>query len=436
MDWFCSFSRMAALCLIGAGPIVAFPCTPQAKADVYIRELNIDTESFGGVELCSSHHDLKKLFNDLDLIENGEFSDRGDQFFIRDFVPAHGYFPWLVEQTRGVERGNDLPWATAYNSGGYFTVQDGWSKLSTAGRVGVLIHEARHSEGHFHVSCLKGPYKNSNVPACDNAVPSGGSHAVEMEYYGRVSERGQNFHPVYQSMARLMLLARANFVFNDEPLSAREVLLARTPAGLVRVGEGERESLVMDWPAENARMKRTSLGLTLLATPDRAWAVDWLRAEPAVAVDDEFSYFKLLHRDPPSPLTDLEEVDVRNQRFIVALTADGGVSTFRFVDGEWNPPQILTGLERFATTAPDGRTGLFGRFKDSTFCELSPATRQCADSPTPWPREAEKFVTYKNGLLRLGPDRKVYDSQGRLWAPLADDEVLDMATVPDYGVFP
>ena len=108
----------------------AFACTDPADAERYIRDFNIDVPSFGGMELCNSQVDTKKLLNDLEILEKGRFSADGSNKFIRGFVAANNYYNWMKGETRGVERGQDVPYATAYNSGGYFTMQDGWAKRS------------------------------------------------------------------------------------------------------------------------------------------------------------------------------------------------------------------------------------------------------------------------------------------------------------------
>ena len=243
----------------------SFGCISQADANRYTSDLKINTASFGGVELCRSEVDTKKLFDDLFLIENGKFQSTGQNNLIRGFVDASQYYSWLKQQTYGVERGQDVPYATAYNSGGYFTMQDGWAKLSTLGRVGTFIHEARHTQGYRHIACQQGPYQGfSNIAGCDSNYSYGGSHAVEMEYYAHVSVQGVNFHPVYKKMARLMAIARSNIFFNTPVLKSRTAVLTlsadRQQAYLFDQGKW----LSRETPEHNTgRLKRTSFGAVL-----------------------------------------------------------------------------------------------------------------------------------------------------------------------------
>ncbi len=91
-----------------------FKCTTDADSLRYVKDLHVDVHSFGGVELCDSLRDSKKLFNVMELIEKGRFAVTLNNPLIQGFIPASDYYTWLVQQTRGVERRNDLPYATAH----------------------------------------------------------------------------------------------------------------------------------------------------------------------------------------------------------------------------------------------------------------------------------------------------------------------------------
>ncbi len=423
-----------------ANPLPAFDsefgCIEQSQAVRYINEFNIDSESFGGIELCDSSKDSKKLFNDLQIVEHGQFNGSAANIFIQEFVPATDYFSWLRQQTNGIQRGDDIPWATAYNSGGYFTMQDGWAKLSTLGRVGTIIHEARHTEGYYHTNCEHGPYKGSNISGCDASVSAGGSHGVEMEYYARVVLQGANFHPVYQSMARLMLLARSNFVFNESPMAAKDVLIARTSEGLTRISESETEILNWQLPgSESFKLKRTSLGATLLNLPSGAWSIDLDRPDVAPALSDDYSYFKLLKMSPPAGIIDVEEVDINLRRYLYAVDAQERIYSYVFGNGAWSNATPLPGVDHLATANPMGQPGLFAIFKDRTYCPIQVPNLRCDRTPMPWPAGARRFAQFNNVSLRLDENGVVYDSKNQPWGELNGVEVLDMTLVPHFDVF-
>ena len=244
-----------------------FGCIAKAEADRYVRDFGIDLNSFGGLELCNPAKDTKKLFNDLQLIEKAEFAPDASHNLIRAFVPYQSYYSWMKSETRGMERGNDVPYATAYNSGGYFTMQDGWAALSTLGRVGTVIHEARHTEGYRHYACSHGPYGASSTPGCDTSYSQGGSHAVEMEYYARVVLDAKNLHPVYKSMARLMALGRTNFVFNETPIRKREALLGLARDALGHGLDEERHRRFLDPVEDELEQQRRHGGAFRVVQP-------------------------------------------------------------------------------------------------------------------------------------------------------------------------
>lgn len=434
MDWLFATAVFAATLPVYDGD---FACFDAKKAESYVRNFNINLASFGGLELCDNRADTKKLFNDLLLVEQGQIADPPANTFIQDFVPKHQYFDWLKRQTYGIDRGNDMPYAIAYNSGGYFTMQDGWAKLSTLGRVGTVIHEARHTEGHYHRPCTHGPYQGTRVSGCDHNVFEGGSHGIEMEYYARVYLAGTNFHPVYKDMARLMLLGRANFVFNERALQQADELLVRTEDKLIRLKANQRQELVWAQPLPaNLMMKRTSFGSALvdLSTPT-SWAVRSDDRGHASILEDEYSYYKLLQFVPPAPLIDLEEVDQGVKRFMLALTSNGEVYSYLFAEGQWSSPQTHRGATRFLTLSPDGEPGLYLKFGETRYCRFDPATLTCASEAKPWPENTKAFFRYQAKTLRLDNAGKVETLDGQAVLDITSQPVLEALEIPVYDAF-
>ncbi|MGZ3723828.1 MAG: hypothetical protein ACXVA9_12885 [Bdellovibrionales bacterium] len=411
-----------------------FACTSQAKANQYVTDFGVDLQSFGGMELCNASVDSKKLFNDLSLIEDGRFAGKAVNYFVQDLVPANGYYAFMKSETRGMQRGNDVPYATAYNSGGYFTMQNGWTKLSTLGRVGTVIHEARHSEGYGHRGCTHGPYQDSSVSGCDQNIVEGGAHAVEMEYYARVALQSANLHPVYRSMARLMLLARANFVFNENPMTESTGLLALTQNGLIRITGKKTQTLALapNLPA-NSVLKRTSFGAALLNLPHEAYAIDLLETAPQARFDDDYSYFKMLKTLPPANLADLEEVDIGTQRFLFAGTQPGQVMSYDFPNGQWSQPRSTPGFLKFHTVSPDGREGIFATLAGGSYCQIDAQSLACQGAIKAWPAQTKTLVKFKNEALTLGTDGVVRHFDGSVLTELQNEKVLDLVSVPQYN---
>ena len=421
-----------------------FGCISEEDSNRYIRDFNINFRSFGGRELCDAAVDTKKLLNDIMLIELGEFAPPeaiDGSPFLQGFIRG-SYYEYSRRMTRGVRRGHDVPYATAYNRGGYFTMQDGWATLTSLGRVGTFIHEARHTDGYRHTRCTTGPYSRSFVSGCDSTLRYGGSHGIEMEYYARVVVRGVNFHPVYQSMARLMAIGRGNWVFNETVIAQRETLVAvDSDSGLpVHVdGADVRERI---GPAlGDGVLKRTSYGATYFFG-DHARALDLYAIDQGpVEMQDDYSYFKLLNgtRDNLPGMIDLEEFDVGTVRFLVALTGNGRLYTYTFHQASWTslePTRAINGAERLVITAPDGSRGLFLVTQAGEIFPYRAMDHSLgAALAEAWPEDIEKFVVHEGRTLALRTDGRLVEADGTDFAPLAGRTFDAVESVPMYDAF-
>jgi hypothetical protein len=412
-----------------------FACFDRSAADRYVREFSVDVNSFGGLELCDNNRDTKKLLNDLYLIEKTEFAAPVNHPFIRGFVDRNNYYGWMRSQTRGVDRGHDIPYATAYNSGGYFTMQDGWAVLSTLGRVGTIIHEARHTAGYRHYPCSSGPYGDSSVSGCDTTYNQGGSHGVEMEYYARVVLEAKNLHPAYQAMARLMALGRSNFVFNEQPMKKREALLALSGNKALLIDNNNVVELAAPVVRPGDRLKRTSFGASIFDAANlKASAID-LYGDASRDLADDYSYFKLFHERSrvPASVADVEEIDSGKLRFFTVLNESGSIQSYNFPRGEWFAPSApAAGATSLITLSPEGKSGLFAVKSDGTILPFDLKARRFG-SPlaTRWPLGVASYAMLGSRLVALMNDGSIVDSSG---TSLFQD-VQSMVNVPLYDAF-
>lgn len=384
-------------------------CFPKTKAQKWIQDFNISINTFESDDLCRSESDLKLILEDLQLIENAVFIGKKENIFILDIIDQNQYFVWLKDQTNGIRRAHDIPFATAYNTNGYFTLQDGWRNLSSLGRVGTLIHEARHTEGSNHIRCIHGPYKNSSVQGCDQSVEQKGSHAVEMEFYARVVLEGQNFHPVFVQMARLMTLARSNFVFNIPPVTRREILVGLSSDHIITQNHDQLVESIELPSKDMARLKRSSAGFTLILN-DQVQTIDFASDNP-IWIDDEFTYYKILNDDRLKGIIDLEEYDTNERRFVVALTNEGMLYTYKFSQGSWSSGVRAQDVKQFVTTDPNGKEGLYILTYDKDLYPLDPSTLTRGDrSQTIWPATALQFFNWENHLYRIEASNNIQSS--------------------------
>ncbi len=414
-----------------------FGCIAQPQAQKFIDDFGIDESSFGGLELCNSQIDTKKLFNDLQIIEGGQFDSNQSNLLIKGIVPADKYYPWMKSQTRGMERGNDVPYATAYNQMGYFTMQDGWANSSTLARVGTVIHEARHTAGYRHYPCTQGPYSGASLDGCDQNYQQAGSHAVEMEYYARVSVAGQNFHPVYKSMARLMAMGRTNFVFNSLPIRQRELVLAldgstRTPVLFDSTHKIQREGT--DFVG---RLKRTSFGAALFNGFQAAALDIYEMTGFRPSNQDDYSYFKLLKTSTLGSLKDFEEFDQGSKRYVAVVNNGNQVATYNFPRGSWNRLTPLSfDFARSSTMLLTGERGYFMVAQDGQIHSLSPETQQVSALGKVWDSQVASVAAIDGKTLVLRADGSIYQRATDGSESLFDrGAYTEMVNVPVYDAF-
>jgi hypothetical protein len=417
-----------------------FGCMNRSDADRYIRDYSIDVASFGGLELCDGSKDTKKLLNDIYLVEKAQFEAAGEHKFIKGYVARDNYYAWMKGETYGVRRGHDIPYATAYNSGGQFTMQDGWATLSTLGRVGTIIHEARHTDGYRHYSCNSGPYAGSGVSGCDTSYAQGGSHAVEMEYYARVVLEAKNLHPVYKSMARLMALGRSNFVFNTMPMQKREAVLAKNERKILLVDGNDMAEREVPLAEAGSKLKRTSFGASLVKG-QKSIAVDLYGISAlGIGLADDYSYYKLFQspRDGvPGGVADTEEVDSGVLRYFVAMDAQGKVYSYNFPQGSWHLASAASAARVFVTRAPNGQDGLFAVTADGSVLPYDLRARRFgAPLAQKWQSDIAAYAKMGTRALKLTSSGEVLDANtGEAVAPFDSERFTDLVNVPMYDAF-
>lgn len=414
-----------------------FGCIDKTQAEKYVDDFGIDQKSFGGAELCNNQVDTKKLFNDLQILEGGQFDSNQSNLLIRGIIPSDKYYAWMKSETRGMERGNDVPYATAYNQMGYFTMQDGWANSSTLARVGVVIHEARHTDGYRHYPCTQGPYQGVNLDGCDQSYQQAGSHAVEMEYYARVSVAGKNFHPVYKSMARLMAMGRANFVFNSQPMRQRELVLARDGQNDSPILFDSTKKIQREGADFVGRLKRTSFGAALF-NGLQAMALDIYETTGfKKSNQDDYSYFKLLKMESLGELKDFEEFDKGPKRYVAVVNGANQMATYNFPRGTWNRATPLSfDFARSTTMLPTGERGYFMVAQDGEVYSLNPETRMVSAVGKKWDSQVVSVAAINGVKLVLKADGSIYQHAADGSDSLFDNGTYtEMINIPVYDAF-
>ncbi|MGZ3747269.1 MAG: hypothetical protein ACXWRE_07860, partial [Pseudobdellovibrionaceae bacterium] len=280
------------------------------------------------------------------------------------------------------------------------------------------------------------PYMGASLDGCDQDFAQAGSHAIEMEYYARVSVMGQNFHPVYKAMARLMAMGRSNFVFNTSPIQKREALLALEEQAGPILFDGTRK-VQREGNDFAGQLKRTSFGAALF-NGLQAVALDLYEITGySPKINDDYSYFKLLGMSQMGSLKDFEEYDVNQKRYVAAVTSTNQLAFYNFPKGSWNSPASLPlTVERTANTLPTGEKGYFLVNNGGEIYSANGDTQQVTATGKKWDTQVQSAALFGGKVLLLKNDGRIYmkNTDGSESA-FDNGKYTQMVNVPLYDAF-
>jgi len=281
----------------------------------------------------------------------------------------------------------------------------------------------------------------SSVAGCDRTYEYGGSHAVEMEYYARVSVLGENFHPVYQSMARMMAMGRSNIFFNKSPIKQKNVLLLAQQNGSAILFADQRQ-ISRTLPSQEGVLKRSSFGAAWI-TPTQVFAIDPYKTSTGVFAKDDYSYFKLLNQDrgQGQDLIDQEEADLGPKRHFLILNSKSQVSSYEFPAGKWRPYRTTPMKDlKIKTTGPDGTQAVLLVARTGEAYSIDPENlSQTTKLPWVWPSDYSQFAVQDSKVLGLNNSGQVDliekgVSKGAFPA-LQGQKFEQMVSIPLYDAF-
>jgi hypothetical protein len=261
-----------------------------------------------------------------------------------------------------------------------------------------------------------------------------------MEYYARVNLQGENFHPVYKTMARLMAVARSNFVFVQSPLQIKQGLLALDDQNQSHF-IFDNKLVSRDTPTAAGALKRTSFGADIF-DGIKAFAIE-LYQNTGIQhkdIEDDYSYFKLLKNDRgqgSAQILDVEEFDHKNnRRYFLYLNENQKLGSYIYAEGKFsasvNAPQNSS---HFSTISPDGRTGLFIISKNLDITELDPENpEQQLAVKAHWPSDTKSFSTYQGQTLALKNSGEVLSDKSG-FEFFKNLKISQLVTVPVYNAF-
>lgn len=177
----------------------------------------------------------------------------------------------------------------------------------------VLLHEARHTEGHSHVLCLAGN-KVANPGGCDERIEDQGSYAVTTETMAKIALRGINVSLEERNRMRLSLL-----MYLD---SFNESVKGIGNSGIYLESQDGTQTYIYDGvvltPAPKlAKTNLVSRTLSLIALPE--------------SKADGFSVDVFTADLKPTPaiggcLKEYNKLPVKDRRMLIDIVADGPYS--------------------------------------------------------------------------------------------------------------
>jgi hypothetical protein len=241
-------------------------------------------------------------------------------------------------------------------------------------------------------------------------------------------------------MARLMAVARSNFVFNTGSLVSTERLLIRSNAEESQLSVDETTWIRRQTPnLPNSQLKRTSAGAALF-DGQNALTYDLYNQTSEQNIIDDFSYLKLFRQDRgqgQAPLADFLEADVAGKRFVLLLNQQGQITNYNFAEGKLNPWSRFSAPGAFfSTETPEGKKGLFlvhntAIYELNTFGTLNP--RLLSET---WPRDLKSVMSLKQQRYFLSTNGELIaqDTTQQKESTLSLD-VKDAVLVPTYSEF-
>lgn len=104
----------------------------------------------------------------------------------------------------------------------------------------ILLHEARHVDGHPHVLCGQGEFANGWVYACDEKIEDQGSYAVGAEFL-KVVIQSEGLPESLRNEARGLLFADLISRFNQLPFGLKRGALLKSRAGAAYFYDGHQK---------------------------------------------------------------------------------------------------------------------------------------------------------------------------------------------------
>jgi hypothetical protein len=379
-----------------------YSCIPNDQAQDYINELGIQMDQFGGVELCDNTKRGKQVLDAIWSIESGQFADAtGNSSVLEPGLLGVGYYDYLKSHiTEIVANGcgsGQFIMACVFLGTTTMHIQDYLftGNFPSVMQVATLIHEARHTEGFSHVDCEAGPLASISG-GCDQNLAYRGAYAVELEYLAKVTMQGQNFNPVFQTLARQSAISVMEENLNEMPdTGVDELIMIDGKDGHIALFDGQN---ITDRTQINATgdLLIPRLYGTMLVPTDRTKTASFLDAYlPALNADLNVSTMigsTMVTYNGETADQRATLLDISNRTDYQARLYPDHLEFTVYPTGTATDDKVVS-------LPLNGVSSI--HFVDSTFC--SPAA---TDSTTPsqvYIRGSDNTVYQVNGIANLAP---------------------------------
>ena len=224
--WILSFSVLL-MGLVAQGARAA-DCISQADMQDIAKSFT-QFKKLAGAQYCYDGSQTSGLLQAVMFMRNTQFAvsmpKSTDELFSGTF--AKDWWGYFIGRINEFSVETDCPkgvGAFVYGWGGntmYVCPMMLTDNFTALDRASVFMHEARHIDGHPHITCRRGARAGLNG-ACDQRMADAGSYAVTVETYAQMAEYATALHPALRAYARSAAVIYADEAFDTPVRVTRE----------------------------------------------------------------------------------------------------------------------------------------------------------------------------------------------------------------------
>lgn len=406
-------------------------CISVEAANTYIKTFNIKLKSFPKLNHCDTQNPLYQILVALDVMKKLRFSNTITSSLDQGLLDTD-YYHFFSKRIKAIHFASsnygEKTSTGAYYSSGTITLYRGFSALSLPYLMSLLVHEARHADGFFHVKCKQGR-KVGQTGMCDSTYARAGAYGVQIEMLARMATRGINLSQAFKSTARLAALDEAMASINEIPLNASEAI------GLI-----EKDQSTFEMINKNGELVKTETyifnakriishpgGAIYTIAPEPQMIDPYIQMSPKSLSDLE------LHKNLMNFAKDPQIIDVQ-------ALGSGYITLydFKLVWGATLKGKYFSS-DRIITLTPGGQKGAFLLRGNKLFeIKKNQNTLELNENNEKWPEDLVKVVNFEGrflGLMREGQLMWIEGLRRKAFEPSLHQRYSDLVNLKLYDEF-